>query len=190
MAERRRPAKGDAWDSLAHRKADALVDLAANYADVQGSNRPIVEVVEIVDPTQAPGASVNGEPIATETLSHVKLSATVRGCEVDDTGCARTVRKPRKALSADVERHVRRRDAARPRVRSVNRPPDPPHRTDLRLRRHPARPQARVRLSRPPSTPRTPWTLAPRRRCPRPGRPHPQAHRPALPRRACTLNGE
>lgn len=37
-------------------------------------------------------------------------TAKVRGCEVDGTGLAKTVKAPRKALPADVERHVRRRD--------------------------------------------------------------------------------
>lgn len=37
MAERMRPAKGMPWDTLAHRKADALVELARTYA---ASSRP------------------------------------------------------------------------------------------------------------------------------------------------------
>jgi hypothetical protein len=110
MAERRKPAKGEAWDSLAHRLADSLVDLVTNYADVERSSRPVIEVVEIVDPRRAPGAEIDGSPIAPETLSALKLDATVRRCVVDDTGCARTITKPRKALPKDVERHVRRRD--------------------------------------------------------------------------------
>ena len=39
MAEQLRPAKGEPWDSLAHRKADALVDLCTNYADVEPTGR-------------------------------------------------------------------------------------------------------------------------------------------------------
>ena len=110
MAERRRPAAGEAWDSLAHRMADALVDLATNYADVERTSRPVIEVVEIFDPRREPGAEVDGQPIAAETLAALKLNATVRRCVVDETGCARTVHKPRRALPTDVERHVRRRD--------------------------------------------------------------------------------
>ena len=111
MAERRRPPTGEAWDSLAHRKADALVDLVTNYSDVERSSRPVIEVVEIFDPRREPGAEVDGQPIAKETLAALKLNATVRRCVVDETGCARTVHKPRRALPTDVERHVRRRDA-------------------------------------------------------------------------------
>jgi hypothetical protein len=110
MAERRKPPKGEAWHSVAHRLADSLVDLVTNYADVERSSRPVIEVVEIVDPRREPGAEVDGSPIAPETLSAVKLDATVRHCVVDETGCARTVAKPRTALPKDVERHVRRRD--------------------------------------------------------------------------------
>jgi hypothetical protein len=110
MAERRRPPADEQWDSLEHRLADALEDLTANYADVERSGRPIIEVVEIFDPRLAPGADVDGIPIAKETLSAIKLNAKVRRCVVDDTGCARTVQKPRSALPKDVERHIRRRD--------------------------------------------------------------------------------
>ena len=39
MAERMRPEQGQAWDSLAHRKADALVALCRTYADVEPTGR-------------------------------------------------------------------------------------------------------------------------------------------------------
>ena len=39
MAEQLRPAKGEAWDSLEHRKADALVELCRTYADVEPTGR-------------------------------------------------------------------------------------------------------------------------------------------------------
>src|SRR5574341_20549 len=39
LAEQLRPAKGEAWDSLAHRKADALVDLCTSYADIEPTGR-------------------------------------------------------------------------------------------------------------------------------------------------------
>jgi hypothetical protein len=110
MAEQLRPAKGEAWDSLAHRKADALVDLVTNFADVERMGRFRVEVVEIFDPRREPGAEVDGIPLAAEVLAALKLNAKVRRAVVDDTGCARTVQKPRSALPRDVERHVRRRD--------------------------------------------------------------------------------
>jgi len=39
MAERMRPPKGGTWDSHQHRLADAFVDLAKNYADVERTGR-------------------------------------------------------------------------------------------------------------------------------------------------------
>jgi hypothetical protein len=95
---------------LAHRKADALVDLVTNFADVEPTGRFRVEVVEIVDPRREPGAEVDGIPLAAEMLAALKLNEKVRRAVVDDTGCARTVHRSRSALSRDVERHIRRRD--------------------------------------------------------------------------------
>ena len=110
MAERMRPAKGEAWDSLAHRKVDALVELCRTYADVEPTGRFRVEIVNITTEDASPGVEVDGIPIAAETLQSLMPSATIRDCELDPNGCTRTVRKPRTALPKDVERHIRRRD--------------------------------------------------------------------------------
>ena len=112
MAERMRPDKGQPWDSLAHRKADALVELCRSYADVRPTGRFRYEIVNIFDPNATSfGAEVGGIPLAQEQLNALVGSAKVRDCEVDESGCARTVRKPRRALPNDIERHIRRRDA-------------------------------------------------------------------------------
>jgi len=110
MAERRRPAKGEKWDSLAHRKADALVDLATNYADVERTGRFRYEIVNITMPGADPRTEADGLPIAPETLASLWPEARIRDTVTDPTGLARTVKPPRKALPADVERHIRRRD--------------------------------------------------------------------------------
>jgi hypothetical protein len=111
MAERMRPAKGKPWDSLAHRKADALIELARNYADVEPTGRFRLEIVNIVDPRAvSTGATIGGIALAAETVAVLMPNAKVRDCVVDDTGCARTITKPRTALPTDVERHIRRRD--------------------------------------------------------------------------------
>ena len=111
MAERMRPAPGQPWDSLGHRKADALVELCRTYADVQPTGRFRMEIVNILDPNATSfGAEIEGIGLAQEQLNGIVGSAKVRDCEVDDTGLARTIKKPRSALPADVERHVRRRD--------------------------------------------------------------------------------
>ena len=111
MAERMRPETGQAWDSLTHRKADALVELCRSYAEVEPTGRFRIEVVNIVDPNaKSFGPEINGMPIAAETLTALWPQAKVRDCVVDETGVARTVNKPRPALPRDLERHIRRRD--------------------------------------------------------------------------------
>jgi len=112
MAERMRPPKGGTWDTLAHRKADALVELCRSYADVQPTGRFRFEIVNILDPNaKSFGAEVAGIALAPEQLTALVPTAKVRDCVVDETGLAKTVGKPRRALPADVERHVRRRDS-------------------------------------------------------------------------------
>ncbi|HEU5302499.1 MAG TPA: hypothetical protein VFW06_09720 [Acidimicrobiia bacterium] len=109
MAERMRPAKGLAWDSLAHRKADALVELARTYADAQPAGRFRVEIVQITDVRGETRAEVEGVPIAVETVSTMWPDAKVRDAVLDNMG-THTTRRPRTALPVDVEHHVRRRD--------------------------------------------------------------------------------
>ena len=111
MAERMRPAKGMKWDSLAHRKADALMELVQRYADVEPTGRFRYEIVNLHDPNaKSFGASVDGIPIADETLAALLPNAKVRDCVPDENGAMRTVRRPRQALPSDIERHIRRRD--------------------------------------------------------------------------------
>ena len=55
MAERMRPAEGMPWDSLEHRKADALVDLARSYADAQPTGRFRIEIVNILQASSGDG---------------------------------------------------------------------------------------------------------------------------------------
>jgi hypothetical protein len=82
MAERMRPAKGQPWDTLEHRKADALVELCTRYASVEPRRRrkPLVVVhvpEQAVDDDAAPGATVAGIPIANETARAVMAHASV-----------------------------------------------------------------------------------------------------------------
>jgi hypothetical protein len=112
MAERMRPAPGEKWDTLAHRKADALVELAKLYGQVEPTGRFRIEVVNITssDPDASPRAEVDGIPIAPETVASLLPEAKVRDCRIDEAGRAITTRRPRPALPRDVELHVRRRD--------------------------------------------------------------------------------
>jgi hypothetical protein len=110
MAEQRRPARGERWDSLAHRKADALVDLFTNYVDVEPTGRFRIEIVEVRLPDGSASAECEGVTIAPETAAALRPNAKVRECRMDETGRLVTTRRPRPALPRDVERHVRRRD--------------------------------------------------------------------------------
>lgn len=111
MAERMRPAKGMRWDSLAHRKADALVELVKSYAQFEPTGKFRIEVVNLHDPNaKSFGPSIEGIPIAGETLAALLPNAKVRDCVPDENGVMRTVKKPRQALPKDIERHIRRRD--------------------------------------------------------------------------------
>ncbi|MFO7591127.1 MAG: DUF222 domain-containing protein [Acidimicrobiia bacterium] len=109
MAERMRPAKGLAWASLARRKADALVELARTYADTERTGRFRIEIVQITDHRGNVTHEVDGIPIADATVDALRPDAKVRDAVLDATG-TRTTRRPRTALPADVERHLRRRD--------------------------------------------------------------------------------
>jgi hypothetical protein len=74
MAERMRPTKGQPWDRLEHRMADAFVDLCQNYADITPTrrSRPLVVVH-----TTGNSAEVDGIPIASETLDEIRDEARV-----------------------------------------------------------------------------------------------------------------
>ena len=99
MAERMRPARGRAWDSLEHRKADALVELCTRYASIEPRQRrkPLVVVhmpAAAIDDDAVPGASVDGIAIASTTAREVLTRARV----VDDL--SPRVRRRREAVSA------------------------------------------------------------------------------------------
>jgi len=119
LAERMRPATGLAWDSLAHRKADALVELARTYADAQPAGRFRIEIVQITDTRGAVTSDIDGIPIARR-----------RG--------PRRHRHPHHPTTPQRTPHRRgtphpppRPHLSRPGLRSHPQPPDPPHQPDL-----------------------------------------------------------
>lgn len=106
MAERMRPPKGAPWDSRAHRKADALVELCTKYADVEATGK-FKYLVMIQQP--AGGVSeVDGIPISDATVSALLPRSLIRETTVGDDGVPRSMK--RRPIPADVERHVRARD--------------------------------------------------------------------------------
>ena len=76
MAERMRPPKGKQWDSLAHRKADALVELCKHYAGATATKRQR-ELVVIHKNVGETGGDVDGIPIAEDTLEDLLPAARV-----------------------------------------------------------------------------------------------------------------
>jgi len=113
MAERMRPAPGMKWDSLEHRRADALLELCRTYGEMEPTGKFRIEIVNLHDPNAtSSGASIEGIPLADETLAALLPNAKVRDCVPDENGVMRTVKAPRQALPADIERHVRRRDVS------------------------------------------------------------------------------
>src|SRR5574341_988032 len=108
MAEQLRPAKGEAWDSLAHRQADALVDLCSNYADVEPTGAFKHTIITHVRDDGS--ADCDGLEVAPETVDAIAPGAMRKTRREDRHGTERTTTRVRKSLPADVERHVRERD--------------------------------------------------------------------------------
>jgi hypothetical protein len=108
MAERLRPPKGEAWDSLAHRKADALVDLCTNYVDVEPTGRFAHTIVTHVRDDGS--ADCDGLGVTRETVDAIAPAAKAKIRRETRHGVERTTTRVRKALPADVARHLRERD--------------------------------------------------------------------------------
>jgi hypothetical protein len=108
MAEQLRPAKGEPWDSLAHRKADALLDLCTNYADVEPTGAFKHTIVTHVRDDGS--VDCDGLEVAPETVVAIAPNAMRKTRREDRHGIERSATRARRALPADVERHVRERD--------------------------------------------------------------------------------
>jgi hypothetical protein len=108
MAEQLRPAKGDPWDSLAHRKADALVDLCTNYADVEPTGAFKHTIVTHVRDDGS--ADCDGMEVAPARVNAMRPGANVKTRREDEHGIERDTTRARRPLPAWVERHVKDRD--------------------------------------------------------------------------------
>jgi hypothetical protein len=107
LVERMRPPKGQPWESLAHRGADALVAVCSSYADAvpTGRSRPHIVVQHPVGCLP----EVDGIPIAAETLDALRGEAVFDDEFVDRGTLVSSVRSGR-AVSATTERFLARRD--------------------------------------------------------------------------------
>jgi len=106
MVERMRPAKGQPWETRAHRGADALVDLAKNYADAT-PGRTRAHITFHVPP--AGPAEVDGIPIAESTLAELADDATITAVTVDE-GQLWGARTDTDDVPTETKRFVRARD--------------------------------------------------------------------------------
>ena len=107
MAERMRPATGTAWDSLAHRKADAFVELCTKYADATPSKRSKPLIVVHTN-TERSSSEVDGIPIATETV--LELASDARVVEHDDAAPVIDYGDGRIPIPVALQRELERRD--------------------------------------------------------------------------------
>ena len=111
LADQFRPAPGQAWDRWEHRAADALVEFATNYeqVEVEGPTlapRPLL-VVEV--PERGP-ATVAGIPLPDAMVEALRAQATIEAVLVDDTGVSVARGRGGSALSAKIARAVLLRD--------------------------------------------------------------------------------
>ncbi len=163
MVDRMTPPKGQPWESRAARTADAIVELARNYAHVHAVEHPTpLFVVQV--PMEGP-AEVCGIPLPAGMVEKLRTSAKVKTVLVDAHGAEVTRGKAAPSLPPRVRESVLRRRRALPprRLRPPSRPASasPVAQVLGRLRRS-EQPRRRVRRGRhrPPRRPRTPRPLA------------------------------
>jgi len=107
MVERMHPATGEAWETYAHRGADALVELCRNYADVEPTSRTKPRVVVHVPTNGSP--DVDGIPLARATVEAVLGDAIVEPVLVEN-GTPLVYGPGRKTLPDRLARAIRLRD--------------------------------------------------------------------------------
>jgi len=108
MAEQMRPTKGQRWEPLERRYADGLVELCTNYADIEPTGKFKFTIVTHV--REDGTADCDGMEITPETVHAIAADAMHKTRREDRHGVERTTTRARRALPADVERHVRERD--------------------------------------------------------------------------------
>ena len=108
MVDRMRPANGQPWASRAAWTADALVELARNYADVHAVEHPTPLLVVQV-PMEGP-AEICGIPLPDGVVEKLRASAKVRPVLVDELGVEVARGKAAPSLPPRVRESVLRRD--------------------------------------------------------------------------------
>jgi hypothetical protein len=111
LTEKMRPPKGQAWDSLDHRSADALLQLCEapepNDGDVATlAPRPNIQVLLGLEGP----ATIAGIPIADSLLEQIRANATIEPILVDGDGTPIVVWKRIPIMSQKIRRAVLLRD--------------------------------------------------------------------------------
>jgi hypothetical protein len=78
LTEKMRPARGQAWDSLEHRQADALIQLCRDYSDVAVTTRTRSRPQIIVHHRHDSTLDCDGIPLAPETIDALLAEATIK----------------------------------------------------------------------------------------------------------------
>jgi hypothetical protein len=103
-----RPTKGPAWDSRAHRGADALVELCRDYAHVEAVTSPKVHLWVQV-PIEGP-AEIAGIPLPDSMIETLRAGADVEAVLVDRDHTPITASTTCSVLSPKIARAVVLRD--------------------------------------------------------------------------------
>ena len=118
VAQRMRPAKGEAWDSLEHRQADTLIGLCRLDAPVEGrddedrAQEPTLGArvdLHVDIPLEGP-ATLCGQPLPDEWVAAARANARLHLQAVDAFGAAVGEGRARKFVSDKRRRAVIRRD--------------------------------------------------------------------------------
>jgi Domain of unknown function (DUF222) len=109
MSDRKKPPKGQLWDTREHRNADSLADLCdiSETAEPPAAAAKPLLVVEV--PLTGP-AEVAGIPLPDAMVEQLRASARIEPVLVDDQGVPVTVGKQSSALSPKIARAVLLRD--------------------------------------------------------------------------------
>ncbi len=109
LIERMRPAKGQRWDTPAHRGADAVVAVCAAYdKDAPLVARPVPRFVVQIPP-EGP-AEIAGIPLPDEMVEALRAEARLEPVAVDSFGAPVATGRVRSALSEKIKRAVLLRD--------------------------------------------------------------------------------
>jgi hypothetical protein len=111
LTEQMRAAKGQPWDSFAHRAAAALVTVATNYESVEcdGPTRAPRTLLQVSVPRTG-RATIAGIPLPDAMVEALRADAVVEPVLVDESGAPVTVGRRSTARSPKVARAVLLRD--------------------------------------------------------------------------------